>query len=193
MDTFEYLAALVSVVVGLGVAQALRGVGHLVHARKRVPMYGPHLFWLVNVVLWMVVYWWFSFGLAQLPEWRLPDLLWVLGYAAGIYFLVALLLPDPMPADFDARAHFHETRPWFYGALFCVGLLEIADYFVKTVYQEVLPRQTGLQLGLYLALLVLWLVGSLVARTSTDDRVHGGFALIFFLAVASWTTYLTVW
>ena len=64
MATFEYLAALVSVVVGLGIAQALRGAGHIVHARDSIQIYVPHLIWLLNVILWMVVFWWFSFGLA---------------------------------------------------------------------------------------------------------------------------------
>ena len=152
MSTFEYLAALVSVVVGLGIAQALRGLGRLVHARDSVRVYWPHLIWLANIVLWMIVFWWFSFGLVDLPEWRLLDLLWVLLYAAGIYFLVALLLPDTIPDDFDPGAHFHKTRPWFFGALFCVGLMEIGDWWVKTVYQGVLPGQSGLQAVLYVAL-----------------------------------------
>ena len=185
MSTFEYLAALVSVVVGLGVAQALRGVGHLVHSRASVRIHRPHLLWLVNVVLWLIVFWWFSFGLADLPQWRFSDLLWVLFYAAGIYFLVALLLPDPLPHDFDPEVHFHKSRPWFFGALFCVGLIELADYWVKTFYQGVLGGFSGYQVVLYLAFLTVWLAGSLIARRVSSERFHMAFATTFLLLEAA--------
>ena len=193
MTTFEYLAALVSVVVGLGMAQTLRGLSHLVHGRASVRVHGPHLMWAANVMLWMVIFWWFSFGLVELPEWRLPDLIWVLLYASGIYFLTSLVFPDPMPADFDGVSHFHDNRSWFFGALFCVGLLEVGDYWVKTIYQGVLPAQTGVQLALYLTLLGLWLPGSLVASRIRNDTFHWAYAIAFFIAEASWASYISVW
>ena len=185
MSTFEYLAALVSVVIGLGVAQALRGLGHFVHARTSVRVHGPHVIWLFNVVLWMVVFWWFSFGLAELPEWRLSDLVWVLFYSAWIYFLVALLLPDPIPDDFDPRVHFYETRAWFFGALFCVGLVELGDYWVKVVYQGVLEGMQGTALNLYTGLMTIWLVGSLIAVRIRNERFHWAYAIVFLVAAVS--------
>jgi hypothetical protein len=185
MATFEYLAALVSVVVGLGIAQALRGAGHMIHARDSIQIYVPHLIWLISVILWMVVFWWFSFGLADLPVWELRDLAWVLFYAASIYFLVALLLPDPIPDDFDPRAHFHGTKAWFFGALFCVGLVEVGDYWVKVVYQGVLDPMEGMALFLYIAFLLTWLAGSVVAWRVRNEWFHLGFSIVFLAGVVS--------
>ncbi len=133
MTTIEYLAVLFSVVVGLGVTQTLRGLLRLVrHRQTRV--YWPALIWTAAVLQWTIFFWWFQgFGLVGLDEWHMTTLFFVLAYGSTLFFLLGLLYPDDMGADFDMRAHFEETRPWFFGVFLVLGMLDVADTWFKQV------------------------------------------------------------
>ena len=132
MTTFEYLAVLFSVVVGLAVAQTLRGVLRIVQHRRTMHIYWPTLVWTAAVLQWTIFFWWFSaFGLAQLEVWRLTTLLFVLAYASTLFFLLGLLHPDDAGASFDMQAHFEDNRAWFFGVFLGLGVLDVADTLFK--------------------------------------------------------------
>jgi len=41
MSAFDYLSVLISIILGLGIAQVLSGFGRLLNVRSRVRWYGP--------------------------------------------------------------------------------------------------------------------------------------------------------
>lgn len=100
MTTFEYLAVLFSVVVGLALAQTLRGLLRIVHHRKTIVISWPTLIWTAAIVQWTVFFWWFSgLDLVRLEQWRFPTLVFVLAYGAALYFLLGLLHPDEVGSE----------------------------------------------------------------------------------------------
>ena len=58
MTTFEYLAVLVSVIVGLGITQLLGGVARLITHRTEHKLYWVHLVWAATIFLSLVSFWW---------------------------------------------------------------------------------------------------------------------------------------
>lgn len=58
MDLTEYWATLVSIILGLGIADLLLNLLRLVHERKRVDWDALPLLWAVTALGWIVNYWW---------------------------------------------------------------------------------------------------------------------------------------
>ena len=179
MSVFEYLAALVSVVVGLAVAQTLGGILRLVHHRETSRPYWVPFVWTASLVVWTVFFWWFTFSLSSLVEWRMRDLVFVLGYAAGLYFLLGLLYPDEMKDPFDMRRHFEANRSWFFGTFFLLGVFELGDTWIKLSLQLLPPSRFGM--AFYGSFMALWLIGSVGAIRVRNPRYHAAFAVLFFV------------
>ena len=180
MTSFEYLAVLFSVVVGLAVAQTLRGVLRIVQHRRTMRIYWPTLVWTAAVLQWTIFFWWFSaFGLAQLEVWRLTTLLFVLAYASTLFFLLGLLHPDDAGASFDMQAHFEDNRAWFFGVFLGLGVLDVADTLFKRATG--VSSLEGRHLVEYAAFLGVWLVGAAVSLRVRDGRVLGAAGVLYFL------------
>lgn len=180
MTTFEYLAVLFSVVIGLAVAQTLRGVLRIVQHRRTMRIYWPTLVWTAAVLQWTIFFWWFSaWGLAQLEVWRLTTLLFTLAYASALFFLLGLLHPDDAGASFDMQAHFEDNRAWFFGVFLGLGVLDVADTLFKRAIG--VSRLEGRYLVEYAAFLGLWLVGAAVLLRVRDGRLQGALGVLYFL------------
>jgi hypothetical protein len=54
----EHWATLVSIIIGLGIADLLVNLHGLIHARRRVAWDGLPLAWAVVALLWLFNYWW---------------------------------------------------------------------------------------------------------------------------------------
>jgi hypothetical protein len=93
ISAFEYVVVLISIVLGLGIAQVLTGIADLVHQSKRVTLYWPHLLWIVIILLLHVQDWWVTFDLRNHEPWRLPTFLLVMTYPVTLFILARLLFP----------------------------------------------------------------------------------------------------
>ena len=80
MSQFEYVAVLVSIIVGLALTQILRGVGRMVTTRDGPRAYWVHLIWTLYFFLLIVMFWWWEFRLGTV-EWSLGLYIVVILYA----------------------------------------------------------------------------------------------------------------
>ncbi len=193
MNPFEYLVALVSIVAGLGLTRALSGLAKIVHTSgdRRVSV---HVAWTGSVLLWLVAFWWFTFWLGSLDTWTVPLLLFVLLYGAVIYFLIALLYPDKLDAETDFLEYFVENRRWFFGTFVALGVLDLADTWLKGSLLGVtaqLPPLMPLNLDLppmvpYWLLMISWISLGVVGVVSASRVFHRVFAY-------SWVVVMGVW
>ena len=185
MDSFEYLVALFSVVAALGLARALSGTAKLVQLRFEVSVSWIHLLWAANIVVWLVMFWWFSFALSEVKLWNAPLLFFVLTYGALIYFLLALLFPDRIPPGTDLFDYLARNRQWFFGGLLALGLMDIADSIIKSNVTEF----GGPPIIQYLIFMSIWILPSGVAIFTQNRMFHAVYAVSFFLALVfyNWT------
>jgi hypothetical protein len=102
-DEFQYLAVLLSIVLGLGVTQLLTGVGRLVQARHAVRPYWPPLVWVALLLLVHVQSWWAMFELRTHAPWTFLQFLVVLLTPTTLYLMAALALPDVAESTTDGR------------------------------------------------------------------------------------------
>jgi hypothetical protein len=160
MDQFNYLAVLISIILGLGITQLLSGVGRLLQARGRVQLYWPTLVWVAVLLLLHVQTWWAMFGLRTLQTWTFVAFLLVLLQPIVLFLLSALALPDPSSeTSDDLRAHYYFHTKWFFGL--AAGLIAVSLLRDRVIAGR-LPG--ALNLSVQLALLVGWVVAAMTAR-----------------------------
>lgn len=128
---FEYLTVLISIVVGLSVTSFLTNVARIIHLRNDVTISWVQLLWSVTILIWTIAFWWFTFLLAKQTEWTFPLFVFLLVYSTLLYFMMALLFPEGIPADHDYRAQFMRNRVWFFGVLLLFLCIDVIDYSIK--------------------------------------------------------------
>ena len=174
MSVFEYLIALVSVVIGLAIARTLGGILQLVHHRDSVRVDWLPLVWTGTLLLWTVFFWWFTFGMAEeATTWRMRNLLFVLGYASTIYFVLGMLYPADIGQGFDMRAHFAGAHRWFFGWLFILVTFDVFDTTYKIV------NRLGMPEPFYFVVLSTLVIGSAIGWRVQSRRYHVAFGIVF--------------
>jgi hypothetical protein len=179
MTTFEYLAVLISIIVGLGITQLLGGVARIVTHRSRYKLYWVHLAWTANLFLSLVSFWWFQLWLNTLEEWTYFFYLFTILFAVLLYLICAVIMPSDFPEDGDFRHYFFTRRNWFFGLWLALGLVDALDRLLKG--QDLAVTSIGAT-AVYGA---VWLALTVTAMLTKNPRFHGFFAL-FQLLVSLW-------
>jgi len=188
VSSFEYLVALLSVVAALGLARALSGIAKLIHSREQITFSWIHILWTVNVLVWLVAYWWFSFALATVDTWTPQLLLFVLVYGALIYFLLALLYPDQVDTGTDLFVYFTKNRKWFFGALILLGVMDLIDAVVKSNVTEL----GGPPMPAYALFMSVWIVPAIAALFIKNKIFHAIYSVTFFCALVGYVQHISL-
>ena len=122
MELFEFLMVLVSIIIGLGVAEVLTGVAGVLRHRDSNRLYWVHTVTAVTIFLALLQTWWESWGLRGATEWSFPGLLMMLTGPVCLFLLAHLLWPEEMPGS-DLREYYYRiARPfWTLAALAVTG------------------------------------------------------------------------
>lgn len=127
-DAFAYLSVLLSIILGLAIAEILIGYRTLLLARSAVKIYAPPLIWSAIMLILATHFWWASFGLAGRENWSFAAFSAVLLQTVMMFMGSALVLPKgPLTDAIDLRAHYYRERMPF----FSFGLLFLAVGFLK--------------------------------------------------------------
>jgi hypothetical protein len=179
MDAFSYLSVLLSIIIGLAIAQVLQGYRALLLARGRIHADPAPLIWSGLVLMFAAQAWWASFGLNARRNWDFLDFTAILVQMGLLYMLSALVLPDvPSEEPVDLTRHFERHRKAFF--IFLIAML------ASSVGKEaVLEHRLTSPLNLaFHALLALIAVGGIVLR---DRKAQLAIALV---ATAGFLAYV---
>jgi hypothetical protein len=176
MDQFNYLAVLISIILGLGITQLLSGVGRLLQARGHVRLYWPTLAWVAVLLVLHVQTWWAMFGLRMVQTWTFAAFLLVLLQPIVLFLLSALALPDSgSETANDLHAHYYFHTQWFFGL--ATGLI-VVSLLRDRVIAGSLPG--ALNLSIQLLLLVAWGIAAVTQR-ELYHRLLVGFTSLLML------------
>lgn len=136
MDHFEYIMVLISIIVGLGIAHVLIGVGGIIDRRASmrppITLSVTHGAWLAFTFTWLVQFWWWEFRFSELaPEWTIELYLFLVTYAVALFLLAVILVPRTWEGVENLDNHFLTRRVWFYSVLIAVTGLDVLDSFLK--------------------------------------------------------------
>jgi len=127
MDEFNYLAVLISIILGLGITQLLTGLGKLINTRANVRWYWPVAAWTGFLLIIHIQTWWAMFGLRNHKEWDFLAFLVVLLQPILLYLLSALVLPDltAQTSVVDLRANYYSHSRWFFSLAMAVVVISL--------------------------------------------------------------------
>jgi hypothetical protein len=130
-DIFPHIRIILGMVIGLGVTRLLSGVARIVQHPGQYRLYSVHLAWVASVLLMLVHFWWWEFGLFQIESWTFGKYLFIIFYAVTLFLLCALLFPDSMLDYTSYEDFFYSRRAWFFGLLAATYLLDVIDTLLK--------------------------------------------------------------
>lgn len=182
MSSFEFLSVLISVVIGLGIANLLTGIGRLLHGRMQFRLSSIHLAWTLFVFLYMVIYWWtVVFGWQSWENWNILLFLFVLAYGVLLYLLSVILYPPEITEDWDIDSHFFAMRRWFFGFFAAMIVLEIVDSYLKAHLDQFAAP--------YWVLMTSWLALAVVGWISSSRRIHRLLVTYVILSLLTWVGF----
>jgi hypothetical protein len=172
VDEFGYLSVIISVILGLSIAQLLQGIGQIINARDRVRIYWPALAWTVLLLLIDVQAWWAMFGYRNRHQWTFVQFTIVLFEAIMLYLLAAIVLPNiPSDGEIDLRSNYFRHASWFFGSL----VVLLLDSLLKSVVVS-----GGLPGNFDLGFHLFWITTALIAAFVRNERYHKAVACISF-------------
>ncbi|MDH3401815.1 MAG: hypothetical protein OEM03_12730 [Chromatiales bacterium] len=188
METFEYVAVLTSIIIGLGMAQLLMGVTRLIQHPEQAKPNWIHLCWVFYMFLFSIFWWWWEFRLGTIEVWTFGIYLFVILYAFLVFLLCALLFPRDFSGYDGFKDYFYAKRAWFFSVFILSQLADIADSMIKGLdyYYSLGFHYTATQLAI--------VAFSVTAIFTKNDRFHGIFvlALIAYMVFSGFTLYDTV-
>lgn len=140
MTEFEYLAVLVSLVLGLGITHLLVGVGRMIHRRHRAKPDLVHLLWTGAVFWTLILNWWVFFQSQSIQVWSFDYFLLVIVWAVVFFLLAVLLFPPDSSAEETYAEMFDRNRNWFLGLFVSSSVVDIlltalrGDLFDPPIY-----------------------------------------------------------
>lgn len=171
MSFFEYIMVMVSIILGLGLTLALRGISRLIRSSRREPAV---VLWAVFLVFLYLQNWWAFWDLASVEEWTIIKFLFVSIYVCTMYAMTELLLPMTAASETDWLAHFNSVRKWFYGLFIILATLAVMmNWYVSGI--PLLHPYRIMQTTILLLAIVGWMTPRLA--------VQRGIAVLFLLVL----------
>lgn len=182
MSSFEFLSVLISVVVGLGIANVLTGIGKLLHRHRELTISVTFMAWTLYIFNYMVIYWWtVVFGWQEWQDWNLLLFLFVLTYGILLFLLSVILFPTDMSRSWDPHTCFIDMRRWFFGIFVGLIFVEALDSYLKDHIDDFSTP--------YFLLLGLWLAAGVLGWISKDRRTHNVISVSVLVSQVAWVAY----
>jgi hypothetical protein len=191
MTGFEHLQVLISVVAGLALTNLLSGIGSTL--KKHQPLYWIQCVWALNLAVFIVLFWWFTFtDFAGIESFHPFAYLFILVFAFSVYLPTRVLFPEP-DEFVDLRSHFFANRRVFFRLMLFVVAVDICDTYIKHGLGYAAPGADwfeGIQRP-WIAWILFQLCGHWQASRSESEVFHAGWALFYLASVLGWLTTLT--
>lgn len=171
MDEFEYITVLLSIILGLGLAQLLSGFARLLRDGRSL----ARAWWVIVIVLTLLLgilqVWWVSFIWRDVQDWTFFGYLAFMVLPVMLFLLAYLVLPADLHLDGDALAQaFIERRRPFYAI---IALIPLASFVQQRLLTGEVPP-----LDLDTTLRLLWIVLAVPGFASRRIAVQAGVALL---------------
>lgn len=161
MSAFEYLLALVSILIGLAIADLSTSVHRLLRARRRVKWDWLPLTAALLVTLLILEFWWVFYSLGTSPAFLRYGAFLLLGASlVSMFLLASAALPDEVPPQgLDLRTYYDDSAGYLW-TLFALFVLLMVG--VEAVAAPAGPAATLISIPTLFNLLLVALLASLV-------------------------------
>ena len=185
MTPFEYLLALVSILIGLAIADLSVSLHRLLRARRAVRWDWIPLATAVLAALSILNFWWSFYQTGRLEIWtHYGSFLVLAAYLISLFLLASAALPDEVPeGGLDLREYYRENHR-YYWCLFAVALVQATATTALDAYGRTTPGRFALAASGNLVMIAL----CLVLAWGRSRRLHGILVpLLLLLLVSQWS------
>ena len=127
MSSFEFIAALMSIIIGLGVTNLLAGAGRAFYRRKENPLDEVHIVLTLATLLLLVLQWWVTFKWNTEVIWSFDRFLLLIVWTITLYMLTVFLYPPDLSEAEEHQRRFQRNRVGYYSAFIAMCVLDIAQ------------------------------------------------------------------
>jgi hypothetical protein len=127
MSSFEFIAALMSIIIGLGVTNLLAGAGRAFYRRKENPLDEVHIVLTIATLLLLVLQWWVTFKWNTEVTWSFDRFLVLIVWTITLYMLTVFLYPPDLSEAEEHQRRFQRNRVGYYSAFIAMCVLDIAQ------------------------------------------------------------------
>jgi len=173
MSLFEFLMVLLSIIIGLGLAEILRGIARHIRNRESASGYWVHAVVVCLVFVALLQQWWEIWGLQNYSGWSFLGLLMMLTGPIGLFLISYLLFPHPVKGANYREYYYGPMRPVWWIAVLTVTL---ATLFRPIVFGEELFKIDN-------ASSLFGFVGFTVLALSKNRTVHAVLVPALFAAI----------
>lgn len=183
-DAFNFIAVLVSIVIGLAITHLLSALSEMLQVANRRHIYWVQVLWLLNLFYLAMMDWWLLYRWRTVELWTFFLFVWVTIPATVIYLACALLYPGELENSGSPNWHdyYYKNRRGFFLILGSVPPLDIVDTLLKG-WPHFLAQGP-----LYLPFIVIWAAGCVVAAITANERYHAFWAIAFPIVFVGFTT-----
>lgn len=133
MSAFDYLTVLISIVLGLAIANVLARLATVVTARERVDFYWPPIVWAIWIFFISVQHWWAQWSVRHTQTWSFGTFWLEVLVPVDLFLLSALVLPErDENGKLDLGDWYFRNRRWFFAVMFFLPALSIASEFARS-------------------------------------------------------------
>jgi hypothetical protein len=175
MSSFEFIAALMSIIIGLGVTNLLAGAGRAFYRRRQNPIDEVHIVFTAATLLLLVLQWWVTFKWNTQINWSFDEFLVLIVWTISLYMLTVFLYPPDLSEEEERSDRFHRNRTGYYSTFVAMCVLDIAQTAIRgDVFHPVwyLP---------FVSQYALLAGGGLIARCRGYNRFFAWYLLITLL------------
>jgi hypothetical protein len=130
-ETFTHVRTMISMILGLGIAQLLKNSIKLIDHNKLVKPYLLHLFWVFYVFLMMIHFWWWEANLKNILHWNFVEYFFLILYTMMYFAICVLIFPDNINDYKDFKDYFFSRKKWFFSFLIAIFVADFADTLLK--------------------------------------------------------------
>jgi hypothetical protein len=174
-DAFNYVAVLVSIIVGLTATRVMSGLGEMIQAANRPRIYWVHILWHVTLAFEVMLIWWLLYRWRTTTEWTFLLFIWITITPIILYLATAILIPGELETTGspDWRDYYFKNRRGFFLAFGSIAPLDIIDTLLKG-WRHFLDQGPT-----YLPFIAFWTVGCMTAAIWRNERYHKIWAVLF--------------
>ncbi len=130
---FDYLAVLISVILGFAITQVLTGISSSINRRHHARIDWLQLFWGINVLFFVLAVWWGMYWWKHLAVWTVQAFAFLTAYAIVLFLLASVLFPGQGGPSDPEQTSFERNRRWFFSLLLAAHLIDIPETAAKQV------------------------------------------------------------
>ena len=130
MDSFRWIAVVLSIILGLGVTRLLSSVVEVFRSRNQARLDWIPLAWAGCIFLWQIQFWW---GIIELPgliaAWTIGSFLTLVSLTLLLFISAGLILPpSKLEKNESLRESFERDGRW--------ALASLSAYFVGALFTD---------------------------------------------------------